>query len=85
MPTYEYVCDSCDLELEVEQSMKDKPLSVCPNCAGVLRRIFSPNSIIFKGNGFYSTDTRPACAKPEESQGASCATCPGATQTPTSS
>lgn len=78
MPTYEYACDSCKLELEVEQSMKDDPLTICPECKGALRRVFSLNSVIFKGSGFYSTDSRPACEKPIAGESSACATCPAA-------
>ncbi len=78
MPMYEYACDSCNLQLEVEQSMKDDPITICPECKGALRRVFSPNSIIFKGSGFYSTDSRAACEKPKAAESSACATCPAA-------
>ena len=59
MPTYEYACKACGEHLEVVQSFKDDPLTECPSCGGVLRKVFSPVGIAFKGSGFYKTDSRP--------------------------
>jgi putative FmdB family regulatory protein len=58
MPTYEYRCTNCDEHLEVVQSFSDEPLTKCPNCGGQLRKVFSPVGIVFKGSGFYKTDSR---------------------------
>lgn len=58
MPTYEYVCSSCDNHLEVVQSFSDEALSECDRCGGILRRVFHPVGVLFKGSGFYSTDAR---------------------------
>jgi putative FmdB family regulatory protein len=58
MPTYEYRCTSCEEHLEVVQSFSDKPLTKCPHCKGQLRKVFSPVGIVFKGSGFYKTDSR---------------------------
>ena len=58
MPTYEYRCTKCGEHLEVVQSFKDAPLTECPQCAGELRKVFSPVGIVFKGSGFYKTDSR---------------------------
>lgn len=58
MPTYEYLCKECEYNFEVEQKMSDEPLSECPKCTGHIRRVFSSNPIIFKGSGFYVTDSR---------------------------
>jgi putative FmdB family regulatory protein len=60
MPTYEYACKSCGEHLEVVQSFRDEALTECPRCAGVLRKVFSPVGISFKGSGFYRTDSRSA-------------------------
>ena len=71
MPTYSYVCDNCEHELEQVQSFSDDALERCPSCDedGLRRRIF-PAGIIFKGNGWYATDNRPkADAKPIEASG----------------
>lgn len=56
MPTYEYVCKACGHLFEIVQSMKDDPLTECPECGGVLRKVFAPPAISFKGSGFYATD-----------------------------
>ena len=60
MPTYEYRCKNCGEHIEIVQSFKDDPLTVCPSCEGELRKVFSPIGISFKGSGFYKTDSRPA-------------------------
>lgn len=59
MPTYEYVCQKCSHEFEKFQSIKDKPLTRCPECKGkVVRKIGTGAGLIFKGSGFYITDYR---------------------------
>ncbi len=58
MPTYEYACKSCGEHVEVVQSFRDEPLSICSACGGPLRRVFTPIGIAFKGSGFYRTDSR---------------------------
>lgn len=60
MPTYEYTCDACEHSFEEFQSMKDEPLTKCPECGKKkLRRLFgSGAAILFKGSGFYQTDYR---------------------------
>jgi putative FmdB family regulatory protein len=67
MPIYEYVCDSCKYNFEIEQSMQDEILSECPKCKNKIRRVFSLSPIIFKGSGFYSTDTRKTEGKEKSS------------------
>jgi putative FmdB family regulatory protein len=56
MPTYEYACKDCGEHLEVVQSFKDDALTVCPNCEGELRKVFSAAGIIFKGSGWHIKD-----------------------------
>jgi putative FmdB family regulatory protein len=58
VPTYEYACTECGDRLEVVQRFSDDPLSVCAACGGRLRKVFSPVGIVFKGSGFYRTDSR---------------------------
>ena len=58
MPTYQYACTECGHQLEAVQSFKDEPLSVCPECEGRLRKVFNSVGIVFKGSGFYRTDSR---------------------------
>ena len=58
MPTYQYSCTDCGEQVEVVQKFSDDPLTVCPLCGGKLRKVFSPVGIVFKGSGFYRTDSR---------------------------
>jgi putative FmdB family regulatory protein len=58
VPTYQYACTSCGHQLEAVQSFSDDPLTVCPACEGKLRKLFSSVGIVFKGSGFYRTDSR---------------------------
>jgi putative FmdB family regulatory protein len=58
MPTYEYVCRSCGTHVEVFQHFSDPPLTECGVCGGQLRKVFHPAGILFKGSGFYATDSR---------------------------
>lgn len=58
MPTYQYRCTSCEHDLEVVQSFTDDPLTVCPECDGALRKVYSAVGVVFKGSGFYATDNR---------------------------
>ena len=58
MPTYQYACTACGHQLEAVQSFADEPLSVCPACEGRLRKLFSSVGVVFKGSGFYRTDSR---------------------------
>ena len=60
MPTYEYECSDCGHRFEVFQSFQDAPLTTCEECAGTLKKVFHPAGIIFKGSGWYATDSRPA-------------------------
>jgi putative FmdB family regulatory protein len=60
VPTYQYACTDCADRIEVVQKFTDDPLTVCPACGGKLRKIFSPVGIVFKGSGFYRTDSRPS-------------------------
>jgi putative FmdB family regulatory protein len=58
VPTYQYTCTDCGEPIEVLQKFTDDPLSVCAACGGRLRKVFSPVGIVFKGSGFYRTDSR---------------------------
>jgi len=62
VPTYEYACAECGERLEVVQKFSDDPLTACPACEGRLRKVFSPVGIVFKGSGFYRTDSRSSSA-----------------------
>jgi putative FmdB family regulatory protein len=74
LPTYQYTCTECGEPLETVQKFSDQPLTVCPACGGRLRKVFSPVGIVFKGSGFYRTDSRKSAA----------AAAPAATSTSTS-
>ena len=58
MPIYEYACTACGERTEARQSFTDPPLEECPICGGRLRKLYSPVGIVFKGSGFYSTDSK---------------------------
>ncbi|WP_231929677.1 FmdB family zinc ribbon protein [Micromonospora inositola] len=58
VPTYQYACTACGQQLEAVQSFSDEPLTECPACEGGLRKVFNSVGIVFKGSGFYRTDSR---------------------------
>ena len=58
MPTYEYECTVCGQHIEVFQRFSEDPLTTCGVCGGKLRKVFHPVGIVFKGSGFYATDSR---------------------------
>lgn len=60
MPTYSYRCTQCNHAFDIHQAFTDDTLTVCPNCGGTLRKVFSPVGVTFSGSGFYRTDSRPA-------------------------
>lgn len=57
MPTYAYACTECEHRFEIVQSFSDDSLTVCPECAGRLRKLFNAVGVVFKGSGFYKTDS----------------------------
>jgi putative FmdB family regulatory protein len=62
MPTYEYRCMACGNRFDVFQRIDEEPLRECRRCGGELRKVFHPAGIVFKGSGFYATDSRTAAA-----------------------
>ena len=58
MPTYQYACTECGHAFEQFQSFSDDALTVCPECDGRLRKVFNAVGVVFKGSGFYRTDSR---------------------------
>ena len=58
MPTYQYACTECGEQFEVVQKFTDDALTACPACDGRLRKVFSAVGVVFKGSGFYRTDSR---------------------------
>lgn len=57
MPTYQYACTACAHEFEAVQSFSDDSLTTCPECKGEIRKIYSAVGVVFKGSGFYKTDS----------------------------
>ena len=60
MPTYQYACTECGHAFEQFQSFSEDALTVCPQCDGKLRKLFNAVGVVFKGSGFYRTDSRAA-------------------------
>jgi putative FmdB family regulatory protein len=65
VPTYQYTCTDCGEPLEAVQSFSDPSLTVCPTCGGKLRKVYSAVGVVFKGSGFYRTDSRAGAGKTE--------------------
>jgi putative FmdB family regulatory protein len=68
VPTYEYQCDSCTHKFEAKQSIKDDPLSSCPQCGKAVRRVISSPGIMFKGSGWYITDYSDKLKQPVQAE-----------------
>ena len=87
MPTYEYECTVCGQHIEVFQRFSEDPLTICGVCGGKLRKVFHPAGIVFKGSGFYATDSRAkassGAASTKDSDGGSSSS--GATSSDSSS
>lgn len=73
MPTYQYRCTACQNELEAFQKFTDDPLTTCEECGGSLRKLYNAVGIVFKGSGFYATDSRKSksSSKPSTESAAS--------------
>jgi putative FmdB family regulatory protein len=69
MPTYEFRCVDCGNRVEIFQRIGERPLEVCEICGGRLRKVFHPAGIVFKGSGFYATDSRRRAASSGGSDG----------------
>lgn len=67
MPTYQYQCTECGEALEVQQSFSDPSLTECPRCQGRLRKVFNAVGVVFKGSGFYKTDSRSSSSTSADS------------------
>jgi putative FmdB family regulatory protein len=74
LPTYQYRCTECDHAFEQFQSFTDDALTVCPECGGRLRKVFNAVGVVFKGSGFYRTDSRVGAAASGGSADASSST-----------
>jgi putative FmdB family regulatory protein len=71
LPTYGYQCEKCGHTFEVSQRMTDPAGAGCPTCGAAARRLFYPTGIVFKGSGFYATDSRKASAESGSSSNSS--------------
>jgi putative FmdB family regulatory protein len=63
VPTYQYACKDCDYHFEQVQAFSDPSLTVCSNCGGHLRKVYGSVGVVFKGSGFYRTDSRSGSGK----------------------
>jgi putative FmdB family regulatory protein len=77
VPTYQYRCTECGGELEAVQKFTDDPLTVHEDCGGRLRKVFSPVGIVFKGSGFYRTDSRKGSTASEPASTSAASTSSG--------
>ncbi|WP_414990256.1 FmdB family zinc ribbon protein [Aeromicrobium sp.] len=71
VPTYQYQCTECGEALEVQQSFSDDALTECPACSGRLRKLFNAVGVVFKGSGFYRTDSRSGSSNESSSSSSS--------------
>ncbi|MGW2472864.1 FmdB family zinc ribbon protein [Streptomyces sp. NPDC001665] len=85
MPTYQYQCTECGEGLEAVQKFTDDALTVCPNCDGRLKKVFSAVGIVFKGSGFYRNDSRGSSSSSTPASSASKSSGSGSSTTSMSS
>ena len=71
MPTYSYACTECDDRFDVVQAFTDDTLTTCEKCSGRLRKLFNSVGVVFKGSGFYRTDSRESGKKTAATNGSS--------------
>jgi putative FmdB family regulatory protein len=69
VPTYQYACTECGHQFETVQSFSEDALTDCPQCTGRLRKVFNAVGIVFKGSGFYRTDSRKGSSSGSGSAG----------------
>ncbi len=85
MPTYVYRCEQCNDHLEVIQKFSDAPLKTCPKCQGHLHRVIHATGIVFKGSGWYITDSRSSSSAtktaPKEAKSEASNAAPAKTET----
>lgn len=73
MPLYEYQCLPHGHRFEVRHGITDQPVAACPECGGEVRRVIHPVGIVFKGSGFYATDSRKSTKEPKPAEAGSSA------------
>ncbi|TGN63791.1 FmdB family transcriptional regulator [Nocardioides eburneiflavus] len=74
MPTYQYACTECGHSFEQFQSFSEDALTVCPECDGKLRKLFNAVGVVFKGSGFYRTDSRSSTSSSDSASSSSTTT-----------
>ena len=74
MPTYTYHCDPCGHGFETVQRFADDPLTECPQCGSRIRRVIQPVGVVFKGSGWYITDSRPKSSSDSAESGSTAKT-----------
>lgn len=84
MPTYSYACTECDNKFDIVQSFSDDALTTCDRCNGKLRKLFNSVGIVFKGSGFYRTDSRNGSTSSEAAKPSTPSTDSGSASTSTS-
>lgn len=86
MPTYQYECDACGKPLEAVQSFSDDALTICPSCnEPKLRKVYGSVGVVFKGSGFYRTDSRGSSSTTTTSTDSSSSTSTAPSSTPAAS
>ncbi len=81
MPTYSYQCTECDDRFDIVQAFSDDALTTCERCSGRLRKLFNSVGVVFKGSGFYRTDSRESGKKSTSSSNGSSSTDSGSSST----
>lgn len=84
MPTYQYSCTECGHFLEAVQKFTDDALTTCPECGGRLRKVFNAVGVVFKGSGFYRTDSRSGGKEPAKKDSEKAGSNGSADKTPSS-
>ncbi|MEZ2370539.1 MULTISPECIES: FmdB family zinc ribbon protein [Arthrobacter] len=84
MPTYAYACKDCGHDFEIVQSFSDNSLTTCPECGGTLRKKFNSVGVVFKGSGFYRTDSRGSSSQSTVPAASTASSSPAPAATPAS-
>lgn len=84
MPTYSYACTECDNRFDKVQAFTDDALTTCDQCSGRLRKLFNSVGVVFKGSGFYRTDSRETGKKEKSSTNGSSSSDSGSSDTKSS-
>lgn len=85
MPTYAYACKDCGHQFDAVQSFSDDALTECPQCQGALRKLFNSVGVVFKGSGFYRTDSRSGSSSSDGAKASSSSSDSSATSSSSSS